>query len=68
MKVTELSREQLIQLKEAYMDQLVDIGEWDSVSYEELANADEIISDAMIFKHYEGVNFVEEDFASFCLK
>ena len=57
MKVTELNRNQLIQLKQSYLT-----SKQDSVSWGELAEVDELVTDAEIFKEYEGINFVEDDF------
>lgn len=68
MTVRELTRHQLMELKEHYLVQLDDSGELeevaglDSLSYMALANADEIITDEMIFEHYDGIDFVEDDF------
>lgn len=70
MKVTELNREQLIQLKQRYLTELADEGtfaeildvDYDEPSYSDLANADEIVPDDVVFRNWEGVNFVEEDF------
>lgn len=62
MNVTELNRDQLIELKQSYLCQLNDCGEHEEVvevSYDELANADDVI-----FEHYQGVIFSEDDF--FC--
>lgn len=56
MKVTELNREQLLQLKQKYMC------EKGNPSYGDLANADLIVSDAWIEYYYGGTEFVEEDF------
>lgn len=58
MMVTELNREQLEQLKQSYMTQSNDCG----ISYGELADADNLISDSVIFEYYDGINFGEEDF------
>lgn len=70
MKVTELNREQLTFLKQAYMTQLADEGmfaemfdvDYDEPSYADLANADELVPDDVIYDHYEDSDFVEEDF------
>ena len=70
MTVTELNREQLIQLKQRYLTELADEGtfaeildvDYDEPSYGDLANADEIVPDDVVFRNWEGVNFVEEDF------
>jgi len=72
MNVTELTRKQLKELKCNYLEQLADEGSFAEVldvdynepSYYDLANADEIVSDCVIFKNYEGVCFVNDDF--FC--
>lgn len=70
MTVTELTRDQLIQLKQNYMIELADSGEfsevmgvdYDAPSWGELAWADDIIPDHVIFEHYAGTDFVEDDF------
>jgi hypothetical protein len=59
MNAHELNREQLTELKQAYMMDTVD-----APSYGELAAADELIPDEVIFERYEGTDFVEEDFRS----
>lgn len=59
MKVNELGRTQLIELKERYY-----ISKNENVSYGELANIDNIITDKEIFEQYEGIEFVEDDFFS----
>lgn len=72
MDVKELSREQLVEVKQHYLTQLADEGnyaevlgvDYDEPSYYDLANADEIVPDDVIFKNYEGVYFVHDDF--FC--
>jgi hypothetical protein len=56
--VTELSREELNELKQAYLCEKVD-----SPSYGELADSTNI-PDKVIFAHYAGVAFGPEDF--FC--
>lgn len=69
MNVTDLTREQLIELKQNYLSELDGSGELkevaglDSLGYDELARADEIVSDELIFEHYGGVSFVDDDFA-----
>lgn len=71
MTVSELTREQLIQLKQDYMVQLADCGEfaevmgvdYDEPSYGDLADADEIIPDSVIYEHYGDISFDEDDFA-----
>jgi hypothetical protein len=71
MNVRELNREQLKELKERYMIQLADAGEfaevmgvdYDAPSYGDMANADELVPDEVVFRQWDGVYFVEEDFA-----
>lgn len=60
MLVTELSREQLEELKEAYSVQLADTAD-EEIYYSDLANASEIPDD-IIFRHYAGVTFTDDDF------
>lgn len=56
MDVRELSREQLDELKQAYVCETVDCP-----SYGELADAVDIPDD-VIFQHYSGIDFVMDDF------
>ena len=56
MNVKELNREQLIILKGRYLSKDEDI------SYGELFEADDLVSDETIFEEFEGFDFVEEDF------
>ena len=58
MSTTELSREQLIQLKQAILNADVDEG----VSYDELSRADELVSDDDVHNRFAGVRFSPEDF------
>lgn len=68
----ELTREQIIELKQNYLTQLSNEGnyadvlgcDYDEPSYEDLANADDIVPDDVIFEHYEGTDFSSDDF--FC--
>ena len=60
MKFDELSREQLIELKQSMLDEVLD----GRVSWGDLADADEIVSDEMARKEYGGVEFSPDDF--FC--
>ena len=72
MDVTELNRNQIIELKERYLMMLADEGnyadvlnvDYDEPSYSDLANADDIVPDDVVFRQYEDVCFVPEDF--FC--
>lgn len=59
MKVTELSRDELTELKERYY-----MERNDNVSYGELAAIDELVSDKEIFEEYSDICFVKDDF--FC--
>ena len=71
--VQELCRDCLIELKIAYMVELVNEGtfaevmevDYNEPSYGDIADADEIIPDDFIFEHYAGIGFVPDDF--FCL-
>lgn len=63
MTVRELNREQLTELKGAYIDEKnAERGE--GTSYGELAFADEIVTDAEIFDAYAGYEFTPGDFGS----
>ncbi len=70
MDVHDLSRDQLIELKQNYMVELADNGEfaevmgvdYDNPSYRDMADADKLISDEDIFRHYDGYTFTEDDF------
>lgn len=72
MRVTELSLDQLVELKQNYLSELADDGSFAEVmdcdynepSYSDLANADDIVPDDVVFRNYEGVCFVPDDF--FC--
>ena len=62
MKVQELNKEQLQQLKVRYLDELLQEEEGHNISYGEIANIDDIVSDKIMFDLYEHIEFVEEDF------
>ena len=72
MNVYELNKEQMLELKQRYLEMLADEGNYASVlnvdydepSYWDLANADDIVPDDIIFTHYEDTCFVPDDF--FC--
>lgn len=72
MSVYELNREQLVELKQAYMTELVNEGTYaeimgtdnDEPSYGELLAADMLISDEFIQNYYGGYTFSEDDFAA----
>lgn len=66
MRVTELNRDELDELKQTYASELVDSGEYEDVvgiSYGELADSI-VIPDNVIFDHFDGIDFTEDDF--FC--
>lgn len=58
MKVTDLSKDQLTELKQRFYDDKHPEG----VSYGELAAIDQLVSDDEIIAAYEGVDFVPDDF------
>ena len=70
MDVRELNKDQMLELKQRYLNQLADEGnyaevlgvDYDEPSYWDLAHADEIVPDDVIFRQYEGVLFVPDDF------
>ena len=57
MSYDELNRYQILALKQNYL-----VRTQDSVSYNELAEADNLVSDEELEQEYKNVNFVEEDF------
>lgn len=57
MSYEELNRDQILALKQNYL-----VRTRDSVSYNELAEADNLVSDEELEQEYKNVNFVEEDF------
>ena len=62
MKVTELTRDQLVELKEKYLVDWYDrLGQ--CPSWEELASADSTVADYVIFDIYAGIDFVPDDFS-----
>lgn len=58
MSVKELTREQLTELKQNYYCEINE-----NVSWGELANIDDLVSDDKIFEEYKNFYFVEEDFS-----
>lgn len=60
MTVIDLNREQLDELKQAYATQLAETDQ-EVIGYEGLTSATEI-PDEVIFRHYEGIIFSEDDF------
>lgn len=61
MTVHELSRDQLTQLKQAYY---MKKHEERGVSYDELADIDELVTDSEIIEEYAGVTFSADDFTA----
>ena len=57
MNITELSREQLRQVKQNYYCM-----KHNNASYNELAFIDDYVTDSEVFEEYENTNFVEGDF------
>lgn len=78
MTVYELNRSQLIELKQNYLTRLSDEGIMNEViynkpdldeagvgvSYEELADADNLVDDDIIYNEYKDNVFSEDDFTS----
>ena len=62
MSVYELSKNQLIELKQNYLCEVQK-----NVSYGELCDADNIISDEESFQTYSCTDFSSEDFMCACL-
>lgn len=63
MTVSELSKDQILQLKQDYLIAYYEeVGEEDGPSAEELENADSIVSDAIIFEAYSATIFSPEEF------
>lgn len=65
MTVEELSPEQYKELCQAYITEFWSDNEHgtDSPSYYDLAHADELVAEDVIYRHYEGINFTDDDFA-----
>ena len=70
MNVQDLSHEQIVELKQAYLTRLAEEGtfaevlnvDYDEPSQGDLAMADEIVPDDVIFNEYEDTDFVDDDF------
>lgn len=70
MDVRDLNREQLTKLKAGYLVKLSNEGsfaevfgvDYDSPSWHDIANADSLVPDDVVFDEYAGTDFVEEDF------
>ncbi len=61
MTTHELNRDQIIELKIAYLCLTQE-----NVSYGELVDADEIVSDQTIHEYYAGTDFSDDDFCCSC--
>lgn len=61
MKVTELNRDQLIELKQAMLTERNDAA-GEGTSYGELADVDELITDAEVYEAYADTEFSTDDF------
>lgn len=62
MNITELNREQIVELKQGYLIQQADENGF-SPSWGELANADELITDDEVIDFFGSVEFSDDDFA-----
>ena len=62
MNVHELNRDQLVELKQRFLCEMADPRIGETVSYGELNQADELVTDQEVFDYYAGTEFVEEDF------
>ena len=62
MKVTELSRDELIELKQRYLMEQREEAHEEEPSYGELAIVDELISDDEIFAEFDYIDFEKDDF------
>lgn len=63
--VKELTRDQLVELKQNYLTQKMD-EKGESPSYGELAKADKTITDDEIYAEYDGTMFSDDDFSCSC--
>lgn len=61
MGVTQLNRDQLTQLKQDYYCEK-QYAKNEGVSWGELADIDELVTDQEIFNEYGGTHFVKDDF------
>lgn len=71
--VHDLCRDCLVELKQDYLVQLADEGvfaevmdvDYDFPAYGDFADADDLVSNDVVYEVYEGIGFVPDDF--FCL-
>ncbi len=64
MTVSKLTRDQIIELKQNYLSEKIYNEGERCISWGELADADELVSDETIFAEYGGYDFSVDDF--FC--
>lgn len=64
MTVRELNKDELRELKIRMLDEFLQEEENRCISYGEIADIDELVTDESVFKEYEHVTFVKDDF--FC--
>lgn len=64
MKVQDLKRGQLRELKVHYLDDLLMEKENRNISYGEICDIDDIITDEEVFEEYNDIFFVEDDFCT----
>ena len=62
LTVYDLNSEQMLELKQAYLTQMLDETEGRSPSWDELACADEIVDNRLIFDAYANTVFSNDDF------
>lgn len=62
MSVKDLTQEQLTQLKIQYLDNLLMEEENRNISYGEIVNINDLVSNDLIYSLYNIYTFVEEDF------
>lgn len=58
----DLNPEQMLELKQVYLTQMFEETEEEFPSWDELARADEIVDDSLIFDAYAGTVFSNDDF------
>ena len=69
MKVTELNRDQLYELKTLYLTEMQNNGElekftgFSSISWGMFIDVDDFISDNKMYDHYANTEFVDDDFS-----
>ena len=62
LTVYDLNPDQMLELKQAYLTQMFEETEEESPSWDELARADEIVDDQLIFDAYANTVFSNDDF------